>query len=85
MRRKMFGALLLPIPFAALPVIVVFVGAMFGPGESDELVTREDSAQVLDDFIANESVGDVDLPLARAASSSQFDGGCGEYDLRSES
>ena len=41
MRRKMFGAILLPLPFAALPVIVVLIGAVFGPKSSEQLVTRD--------------------------------------------
>lgn len=47
MSRKMIGAILLPIPFAALPVVVVLAGALFSSGgASDDLVTRDTTAQV---------------------------------------
>ena len=84
MQRKMLGALLLPIPFAALPVIVVLISAAFGPGGSDELVTREDSAQVLDGFAAADVTTANDLPLARA-SVPAVEPGCGDEGLRTES
>ena len=80
----MLGALLLPIPFAALPVIVVLIAAAFAPGGSDELVTREDSAQVLDVFAAADVDTAHELQLARASVPAD-EPGCGSATPRTES
>lgn len=66
MSRKMIGAILLPIPFAALPVVVVLAGALFSSGSaSDDLVTRDNAAQV--DQALNAGISSLDDDtLARA-------------------
>ena len=86
MPKKLLGAILLPLPFAALPVIVVLIGAIFGPGGSDALVTREAPAPfVIEDTVSTEALTDETIDLASLASPLQFDPGCNDYDLRSES
>lgn len=87
MGRKMLGAILLPLPFAALPVIVVLIGAVFGPGESDELVTRETipAPIAIEDTVAVDSAIDPSVTLASTTNPVQFDPGCNDFDLRSES
>ena len=68
MPKRVLGAILLPLPFAALPVIVVLIGAVFGPGESDELVTRQDPTQVIQEFVSTEAQQDAAISLTRASS-----------------
>lgn len=89
MRRKMFGAILLPLPFAALPVIVVLIGAVFGPKSSDQLVTRDaPTAITIDERVLADEYPEYDEPsgLAKVSSNTQYEPlGCGESDLRSES
>jgi hypothetical protein len=86
MRRKMFGAILLPLPFAALPVIVVLIGAVFGPKSSEQLVTRDaPTAITFQERVLTESY-DEPTGLAKVSSNSQYESlGCGDQDLRSES
>ena len=83
MRRRTLGAILLPLPFAALPVIVVLLGAVFGPGESDDLVTQNLPEPVaIEDTVASDALTDESLSLASVSSPvQQFEPGCGEYDL----
>lgn len=69
--------MLLPLPFAALPVIVVLIGAVFGPGESDELVTRESPTQVIHEFVTTEAQPNTAISLAWASSNTaQFEPAC---------
>ena len=86
MRRKMFGAILLPLPFAALPVIVVLIGAVFGPKSSEQLVTRDaPTAITFQERVLTESY-DEPTGLAKVSSNSQYEPlGCNDQDLRSES
>lgn len=85
MRRKMLGAILLPLPFAALPVIVVLIGAVFGPGESDELVTRDTTPAIVEDFVSTEAITDPGTDLASVTSPAQFEPGCNDFDALTES
>jgi hypothetical protein len=83
MGRKALAAILLPLPFAALPIAVVAVGAVFGPGPSDELVIREDASPASEMSVSTETTI-VAPSLASVSEPMQFDP-CAEYDLRSES
>lgn len=85
MRRKMLGAILLPLPFAALPVAAVLLGAVFGPGESDELVTRESPSKIIVDRAMTETMLDAGASLAKISEPAQFEPGCGVEGLRGES
>jgi hypothetical protein len=81
----MLGAILLPLPFAALPVIVVLIGGVFGPQSNDQLVTRDAPTTIIEDRVLT---GGYEQPadLAKVSTSSQPDSlGCEDYDLRSES
>lgn len=80
MRRKMLGAILLPIPFAALPVLVVLAGALFGGKGSDssELVTTRDQTPALQERVSTDSVTTTDdSTLARVTSQNEVQG-CGD-------
>ena len=82
MRRRTIGAILLPLPFAALPVVVVLVGALFGPGESEELVTQNLPVPVaVEDTVSTDRWLDEGVSLASVSSPIQFEPDCGEYDL----
>ncbi|MCC6960738.1 MAG: hypothetical protein IT301_12890 [Dehalococcoidia bacterium] len=86
MRRKMLGAILLPIPFAALPVLVVLAGAVLGgkgAGES-ELVTTKTEAPAIESRVSSDSitVTNDNAPLARTTSYTNVTG-C-EEDLRAD-
>lgn len=83
MGRKALAAILLPLPFAALPMAVVAVGALFGPGESDDLVVREDVAPLQEEVVASEAPAYAP-PLASVSEPLQFEP-CHEYSLLSES
>lgn len=86
MRRKMFGAILLPLPFAALPVIVVLIGAVFGPKSSDQLVTRDaPTAITVEERVLTDGYDEA-TGLAKVSSNAQYERvGCDDHDLRSES
>ena len=85
MQRKMLAAILLPLPFAALPVAVVMVSAVFGPGGNDEVVLREAPSAIEREYVSSE------VPLIDAASlasiptAAEFEPGCSDHDLLSES
>jgi len=82
MRRRTIGAILLPLPFAALPVVVVLLGALFGPGESEELVTENLPAPVsIEDTVGTDRWLDESVSLASVTSPVQFEPGCGDGDL----
>jgi hypothetical protein len=82
MRRRTIGAILLPLPFAALPVIVVILGAVFGPGESDDLVTQNlPELPVIEDTVATDTLTDNSVSLASVSTAIQFEPDCGMYDL----
>ena len=82
MRRRTIGAILLPLPFAALPVIVVLLGAVFGPGESDDLVTQTLPQPVaIEDTVATDALTDSSMSLASVSTAIQFEPDCGMYDL----
>lgn len=82
MRKRTIGAILLPLPFAALPVVVVLLGALFGPGESEELVTQNVPAPVtIEDTVAADQWTDGGVSLASVSSAVQFEPDCAEYDL----
>jgi|GEM_PF-5273185 len=83
MGRKTLAALLLPLPFAALPIAVVAIGAVFGPGESDEFVIKEDASPV-EQMVSSEAPALGTTSLASVPEALQFDP-CSDYDLRSES
>lgn len=77
MRRKMLGALLLPLPFAALPIAAVLFSAA-PAATGDGLVVQ--TPQPL------EAVANADLPVGATADAtlaygvgSQPENGCGEY------
>ena len=86
MRRKMLGAILLPIPFAALPVLVVVAGAIFGGGNAgeSELVTTKTEAPAIENRVSSDAitVTNDNTPLARTTSYSNVSG-C-EEDLRAD-
>jgi hypothetical protein len=83
MGRKALAAILLPLPFAALPIAVVAVGALFGPSESGDLVIQEDTPAIHSDAVLSEAPA-YSAPLASVSEPVQFDP-CADYDLRSES
>ncbi|MGE3077238.1 MAG: hypothetical protein AB7N24_19275 [Dehalococcoidia bacterium] len=86
MRKRVLGALLLPLPFAALPVVVVLIGAASGSNGPDELVTREDPTAVITEFVSTNAQGDTEVTLARSSSTTtSHDLGCDDSDLLSES
>jgi hypothetical protein len=74
----MLAAILLPIPFAALPVIVVLIGAVSGGSNSDSgLVTRESTVSSLQNRLkvaVTESDGST---LAKVSEPAQGLDGCG--------
>lgn len=78
MGRKKLAAILLPVPFAALPVLVVLAGALFGgkaAGEG-ELVTTKDTP-ALEQRVSTDGPSQIDeSTLARAAQDAT--GGCDE-------
>ncbi len=76
MQRKMLGAILLPIPFAALPVIVVLAGALFGgKGGDRELVTTRNDAPAIEERVSDTNFPlDGDGALARTTAGNQSDG-----------
>jgi hypothetical protein len=82
----MLGAILLPLPFAALPIVVVLIGAVFGPDSSDQLVTRDaPTAITVEERVLTDTMNET-ADLAKVSSSSQTDWlGCDDHDLRSES
>jgi len=78
MRRKMLAAILLPIPFAALPVIVVLIGAVFGGSRNDsELVTRESTVTSFEDRLKVSVTESDDSTLAKVSDPAQSIDGCG--------
>jgi hypothetical protein len=86
MGRKALAAILLPLPFAALPVAVVLLGAVFGPGESDELVIREAPSAVIQEEVVSSAPPEIEgATLASVSSPLQFEPGCADYDLIAES
>ena len=79
MRRKMLGAILLPIPFAALPVLVVLASALFGGKGTDSgnLVTTREQTPALEERVSSETIAaSEDGTLARVTTQST-DQGCG--------
>jgi len=82
----MLAAVLLPLPFAALPIVVVLVGAVFGGSSSEDIVSR-DTAPVISDYVQQDAPAeDIGSTLAYGLGEpAQFEKDCGEYDLRSES
>lgn len=78
MRRKMLAAILLPIPFAALPVIVVLIGAVSGSSNNDSgLVTRESTVSALEDRLRVAVTERDGSPLAKVSEPAQGIDGCG--------
>ncbi len=66
MSRKMIGAILLPIPFAALPVVVVLAGALFSSaGAEEDFVNREDLPRI-EQFVSTDVAAVEEDTLARA-------------------
>lgn len=85
MRRKMLGAILLPLPFAALPVVVVVAGALFGGNSAGkgELVTRQEDTPPIEQRVATDAdINNAGSALARTTVQTQTSD-CGE-DLFSE-
>ncbi len=80
MRRKMLGAILLPIPFAALPVLVVLAGALFGSkGADSAVVTTKDRTPALEERVSTASITTSDeSTLARVSTQAQDPAGCGD-------
>ena len=85
MQRKMLAAILLPLPFAALPVAVVMISAVFGPGGNDEVVLRETPTAIEREYVSSEAPAIDAAALASIASPAQFEPGCADHDLLSES
>jgi hypothetical protein len=83
MSRRAIGAILLPLPFAALPVIVVLLGAVFGPKSSDDFVAENLPAPpAIEESVSNDPLlDDEEVSLASISSSVQFEPGCGDIDL----
>jgi len=74
----MLAAILLPIPFAALPVIVVLVGAVFGGSNSNSsLVTRESTVSSLQDRLKVAVTESDASTLAKVSEPAQGIEGCG--------
>lgn len=89
MRRKALGAILLPLPFAALPAVAVLLGAVFGPKAEEQLVTQDVSTAVsIQERVLTEGAhlqAEID-GLAKVSSNSYYGSlGCDDRDLRSES
>ncbi|MEO8539625.1 MAG: hypothetical protein ABI577_07785 [bacterium] len=84
MRRKMLGAILLPIPFAALPVVVVLAGALFGSHSTNgELLTREQLGPSAEQRVSSDIIIDgADSTLAKVTADSQ-PSGC-DFDIQGE-
>jgi hypothetical protein len=85
MSRKLIAALLLPVPFAALPVIVVVVGAVFGSSRGDELVTRENADSAIEQLGIFEALTASNADLTLTSSQAPAVSGCDDADLLSES
>ena len=76
MRRKMLGAILLPVPFAALPIVVVLAGALFGGSNAGkgELVTRQDQTPPIEQRVATHAeLTDPGTTLARTTAQTAID------------
>lgn len=82
MGRKALAAILLPVPFAALPIAVVAIGAVFGSGGTDEYVIREETPIVTDDTVSAVEPGIDSMSLASVTEPIQFEP-CAENDLLS--
>lgn len=86
MSRRTLGVILLPLPFAALPVVVVLAGALFSGNSEPDIVARESTAPVIE-----QRVLETDQPqattdtMARVSQPAEFEPGCNGYDLRIES
>lgn len=78
MRRKVLGAILLPIPFAALPVLIVVALALVGgKGADDELVTTTSQTPALQERVSSTSfttTEDASSTLARVTTQDQPSG-----------
>ncbi len=86
MQRKMLGAILLPLPFAALPVIAVLAGAVFGASSpSTDLVTTRQEAPAIEQRVGIEVItdGTDTSTLAKLPTDTNLSG-C-EDDLQGES
>ena len=77
MQRKVLGAILLPLPFAALPVAAVLIGAVFGPGGNGEVVLR-DTPAAIQDQVSTDSPTIDPAALASMPSAADFEPGCDE-------
>lgn len=84
MGRKALAAILLPLPFAALPVAVVALGAVFGSGGEDEYVIREETPVTREDTVSTSAPGIGGVNLASVSEPVQFEP-CPPGDLISES
>lgn len=80
MRRKMLGAILLPIPFAALPVLVVLAGALLGGKGTDggNLVTTREQTPALEERVSSEALPVADNGTLARVTTQDNDPGCGE-------
>lgn len=66
MSRKLVGVILLPIPFAALPVVVVLASALFGSNRVVEDVVTSGSQPAIESFLSSDAVPADGDSLARA-------------------
>lgn len=80
MRRKMLGAILLPIPFAALPVLVVLAGALLGGkgADSGNLVTTREQTPALEERVSSKTLPAADEGTLARVTTQDRDPGCGE-------
>lgn len=89
MRRKAMGAILLPLPFAALPAVAVLIGAVFGPQPEEQLVTREISTVVSfqERMLTEQAAEAKESPdgLAKVSSSVSATPGCDDKGFVTES
>lgn len=77
---------MLPLPFAALPVVVVLFGAMTGSSEHDELVTRDDPTAVINELVSIQAQSHTDVTLAQSSTASTpLNAGCDDSDLITQS
>lgn len=79
MRRKTL-AILLPIPFAALPILVVLAGALFGGKGTDSgnLLTTREQTPALEERVSNETLPAADNGTLARVNTQDHERDCGE-------
>lgn len=85
MQRRVLGAILLPLPFAALPVVVVLAAAALGSNGDSGNLARETVIPIVAPQVAADNGPSMDGTLARVSQAPGSEAGCNDYDLRIES